>query len=85
MPDGRTDVTAEDLRHECLVFVYRLLFCFYAEARGGELGILPIDDDAYQLGYSLEALRDLEQVPLTGATEEGAIWTSPRADAASAR
>jgi hypothetical protein len=65
------DVTAERLKHEALVFVYRLLFCFYAEARGGELGILPITDDAYRLGYSLESLRDLELVPLTPATEEG--------------
>jgi hypothetical protein len=34
------EVTAEDLRHEALVTVYRLLFVFYAEARGDELGIL---------------------------------------------
>ena len=45
--------------HEALVFVYRILFCLYAEARGGELGVLPINDDVYRLGYSLEALRDL--------------------------
>jgi len=70
-PDGSVEITAEDLRHEALVYVYRLLFCFYAEARGGELGILPITDEAYRLGYSLESLRDLEQVPLTPATEEG--------------
>lgn len=69
--DGPTEVTAEHLRHEALIFVYRLLFCFYAEARGGELGILPITDDAYRLGYSLESLRDLELVPLTPITEEG--------------
>ena len=70
-PDGSVQITAEDLRHEALVYVYRLLFCFYAEARGGELGILPITDDYYRLGYSLESLRDLEQVPLTPATEVG--------------
>lgn len=69
--DGSVEITAEDLRHEALVYVYRLLFCFYAEARGGELGILPITDEAYRLGYSLESLRDLEQVPLTPATEVG--------------
>lgn len=73
-PDGSQDVTAEILRHEALVFVYRLLFCLYAEARGGELGILPITDDIYRLGYSLETLRDLEQVPLTPATEEGTFF-----------
>lgn len=59
LPDGSRDITAEQLRHEALVFVYRILFCLYAEARGGELGILPITDDVYRLGYSLEALRDL--------------------------
>jgi len=59
LPGGVREVTADQLRHEALVFVYRILFCLYAEARGGELGILPINDDVYRLGYSLEALRDL--------------------------
>jgi hypothetical protein len=59
LPDGVREVTADQLLHEALVFVYRILFCLYAEARGGELGILPINDDIYRLGYSLEALRDL--------------------------
>ncbi len=68
---GSDEISAEHLRHEALIFVYRLLFCFYAEARGGELDILPITDDIYRLGYSLESLRDLEQVPLTAATEAG--------------
>ncbi len=64
------EVTPEDLRHESLVFVYRLLFCFFAEARL-ELGILPMADEAYRLGYSLEALRDLEHVPLTEEAKAG--------------
>jgi hypothetical protein len=72
--DGTYEITAEHLRREALAFVYRLLFCFYAEARGGELEILPIDQDAYRLGYSLESLRDLEQVPLTAATENGTYF-----------
>jgi hypothetical protein len=59
LPSGEREITAEQLRHEALIFVYRILFCLYAEARGGELGILPINDDVYRLGYSLEALRDL--------------------------
>ncbi len=67
-------ITAEHLRREALTFVYRLLFCFYAEARGGELEILPVDDDMYRLGYSLEALRDLELVPLTEATAAGTYF-----------
>jgi hypothetical protein len=59
LPGGGREITADQLRHEALVFVYRILFCLYAEARGGELGVLPINDDVYRLGYSLEALRDL--------------------------
>ena len=74
LPDGTQEITAEHLRNEALVFVYRLLFCFYAEARGGELDILPITDEAYRLGYSLESLRDLEQVPLTPTTEAGTYF-----------
>jgi hypothetical protein len=74
LDDGSYEITAEHLKREALAFVYRLLFCFYAEARGSELEILPIDDEAYHLGYSLELLRDLEQVPLTAATEEGVYF-----------
>ena len=74
LPDGTVDITAEQLKHEALVYVYRLLFCFYAEARGGELGILPITDETYRMGYSLESLRDLEQVPLTPTAEEGTYF-----------
>lgn len=74
LPDGSTTVTAEQLRHEALTFVYRLIFCFYAEAHGAELGVLPINDDAYRLGYSLEALRDLELVPLSEQSAEGTYF-----------
>jgi hypothetical protein len=74
LDDGSYEITAEHLKREALVFVYRLLFCFYAEARGGELEILPIDEDMYRLGYSLESLRDLEQIPLTAATENGVYF-----------
>jgi hypothetical protein len=73
-PDGSSEITAEVLKKEALIYVYRLLFCFYAEARGGELGILPISDDVYKLGYSLESLRDLENIPLTPATEKGTYF-----------
>jgi len=73
-PDGSTDISAEVLKRESLIFVYRLLFCFYAEARGGELGILPSNDDVYKLGYSLETIRDLENVPLTPASERGTYF-----------
>ncbi len=74
-PTGQTrEVTADDLRREALTYVYRLLFLFYAEARGAELGILPVTDDYYRLGYSLEALRDLELVELTPTTETGTYF-----------
>jgi hypothetical protein len=59
LADGSREVHAEQLKHDALVYVYRILFCLYGEARGGELGILPISDDVYRLGYSIEALRDL--------------------------
>jgi hypothetical protein len=55
----------EQLTSECLSFLYRMLFLFYIEARGGELGIVPMNANVYRDGYSLETLRDLELVPLT--------------------
>ena len=54
---------AKELKDECLTMVYRLLFLFYAEARE-DLEILPVKDETYQKGYSLEMLRDLEFVHL---------------------
>jgi len=54
---------AQQVRDDCLTVVYRLLFIFYAESRE-ELSLLPVTDSVYQKGYSLEMLRDLEQVPL---------------------
>ncbi len=54
---------AQQVRDDCLTIVYRLLFVFYAESRE-ELSLLPVTDSVYQRGYSLEMLRDLEQVPL---------------------
>jgi hypothetical protein len=56
---------AQQLTEECLIYLYRLLFLFYVESRGGELGLAPMGSDTYRLGYSLEQLRDLELVPLT--------------------
>ena len=57
------DIDATKLKDECLNMVYRLLFLFYAESRE-DLDILPSNDEVYERGYSLEMLRDLEQVPL---------------------
>ena len=44
-------------------YLYRLLFLFYVESRP-ELEVVPMNAEAYRLGYSLEALRDLEQAVL---------------------
>ena len=74
LPGGGREITAEQLRHDALIYVYRLLFCFYAEARGGELGILPINDDVYRLGYSLESLRDLVDANEPGTTSENGTY-----------
>ena len=56
---------ARKLTDETLTYLYRLLFLLYAEARGSELDVVPMKAESYLKGYSLEALRDLEQVPLT--------------------
>ena len=64
--DGKLEqqLDPKKLKRECLMWLYRLLFLFYAEARGKELGVVPMDSTTYRLGYSLESLRDLELVPL---------------------
>jgi hypothetical protein len=59
------DELAEGLTQDSLTWMYRLLFLLYVEARGGELGVVPMGSDTYRAGYSLEGLRDLELVPLT--------------------
>ena len=56
---------AAELGLEALRYMYRLLFLFYIEARP-ELGYAPVNTEAYRKGYSLEHLRDLELVRLTG-------------------
>ncbi|BAU65478.1 hypothetical protein STA3757_28650 [Stanieria sp. NIES-3757] len=48
---------------ECLRYMYRLLFLFYIEARQ-ELGYAPMNSDIYRQGYSLDFLRNLENVDL---------------------
>jgi hypothetical protein len=56
-------VDEKQLSDECLRFMYRLLFLFYIEARP-DLNYIPMGSEVYRRGYSLERLRDLEQVPL---------------------
>lgn len=68
-----TDINADTLKDECLNYVYRLLFLFYAESRE-DLDILPSNDQVYENGYSLEMLRDLEQVPLNTASSQDGFF-----------
>jgi type I restriction-modification system DNA methylase subunit len=44
----------EDIYHESLSLMYRLLFLFYAESRN----LLPMEDEIYRESYSLESIRD---------------------------
>lgn len=68
---GEREIDPDQLKQECLRWVYRLLFVFYIEARP-ELGYVPMGSDVYREGYSLETLRDLEQTELlTQEDEEG--------------
>jgi hypothetical protein len=56
-------VDATDLTRQCLRYLYRLLVLLYAESRP-ELGIVPVNDDVYLGGYSLDRLRELVLVDL---------------------
>jgi len=62
-----TEKLEGELTRDCLRYLYRLLSCFYLEARP-ELGYLPIKSEEYLTGYSIESLRDLEMIDL--ATDE---------------
>ena len=61
--DETDDDFEAEVKDDCLTIIYRLLFLFYAESRD-ELEILPVGDEVYKRGYSLESLRDLEMVRL---------------------
>lgn len=58
-----------ELTRGCLRYLYRLLFCFYLEARPG-LGYLPVKSEEYLKGYSIETLRDLEMIDLDELGDE---------------
>ena len=70
-------IDGPELSRECLRYMYRLLFLFYAEANP-RLNLLDMRNPIYASGYSLEALRELESVPLrTTADREGTfLWES---------
>jgi hypothetical protein len=61
--EGPNRVDAKVLTTQCLRYLYRLLVLLYAESRP-ELGIVPVNDEAYQEGYSLDRLRELCLVDL---------------------
>ena len=60
---GSEALRPERVTRECLRFLYRLLFLFYAEAQP-ELAPPGLRDLVYRAGYSLESLRELEMQPL---------------------
>ncbi|MFY0637280.1 MAG: N-6 DNA methylase [Maricaulis maris] len=70
-------IEGPELSRECLRYMYRLLFLFYAEANT-RLNILDIKNSVYASGYSIEALRDLESVRLrTPSERDGSyLWES---------
>lgn len=70
-------IDGPELSRECLRYMYRLLFLFYAEANP-RLNLLDMRNPIYATGYSLEALRELESVPLrTTADRAGSfLWES---------
>ncbi|WP_297778205.1 N-6 DNA methylase [uncultured Roseovarius sp.] len=70
-------IDGPELSRECLRYMYRLLFLFYAEANP-RLNLLDLRNPIYATGYALEALRELESVPLrTSADREGSfLWNS---------
>jgi len=61
--EGPNRVDPRELTMQCLRYLYRLLVLLYAESRP-ELGILPVNDEAYLEGYSLDRLRELCLVEL---------------------
>jgi len=70
-------IDGDSLSLECLRYMYRLLFLFYAEANP-RLGLLDLKDEIYASGYSLEGLRELESKRLrTPAERQGTfLWES---------
>ncbi|MCU0549127.1 MAG: N-6 DNA methylase [Leptolyngbya sp. Prado105] len=70
---GEREIDPDQLKQECLRWVYRLLFVFYIEARP-ELGYVPMGSDVYREGYSLESLRDLEQTELLTQEDEAGYF-----------
>lgn len=73
-------IDGKELSLECLRYMYRLLFLFYAEANP-KLGVLNLKDPIYATGYSLQALRELEGVRLRSTADRNGtyLWESLKA------
>ncbi|HEX67762.1 MAG TPA: hypothetical protein ENG13_01680, partial [bacterium] len=57
-PDLLQKHSVEDIHRDLIVLFFRLLVVFYAEARG----ILPLENEFYRKGYSLEELRNYVEI-----------------------
>ena len=66
--EGQEAINPAQLTQECLRYLYRVLFLFYVEAQPN-LGSDALRAPVFQVGYSLETLRDLEMTQLTGEEE----------------
>lgn len=65
--DGRTEA-AQDIFDQTLRYIYRMLFMFFTESQDQKKGALPVQSRAYQMGYAIEKLRDLEGITLQNAS-----------------
>lgn len=63
---------AQPLAQQSLRFLYRILFLLYAEA-SPELGVLPVGEQAYERGYSIDRLRELTLTELASARSLSAV------------
>ena len=69
--EARYEVDGDDLAHEALRYLYRILFVLFAEARP-ELQILPTGTVEYDEGYGLARIREMILIPpVTTTAEQG--------------
>ncbi len=57
------DQAAQVIFDQSLRYIYRVLFMLFAESQERREGALPVQSRAYQVGYGIEHLRDLEGIP----------------------
>lgn len=66
---ARYEVDGDELAHEALRYLYRILFVLFAEARP-ELQILPTGTVEYDEGYGLARIREMILIPPATTTAE---------------